>query len=410
VCVCVLGRRRNFFAFFSELLHMWRMYVNYCMRFFLLFFRCAGHVHLFDAQAVADWVAHQSQNSDGNSTWSNHQPNNNGSTIPCRELRCYREGARRLPGNVGGACITHTSAFVFVDSGRQALLSAGTAVFGWSLTTNELLWKYQYSEDITSMVTLSEECVLLGSGTGRMAILNGNKLQKASFALQSTPTLVDEWVSYDRGRTQFETPSTPAHAMGIRTMKVLKLASPTAQLRMYRVVWLTECGWILSTRIDESVGKESRIYRCPGCKLHHDTKPIHVVDSNGRPVIVSSKMWFVPVRQICCSTKSLLVWHKEYDATFRALPDHDPRVIGPTTVTMTSKRKSSLQWMTLDMHDEAYRSRTIRLSRQIGAPSSIMVHPNQEWIVIGVQSGGLFLLHSRTQPRRIGQHSYNYSR
>ena len=366
-------------------------------------------MYIFDLEAVGDWLESYAQNGRVEG----------GIFPPCRELRCFEEGPRRLPGNVGGAVINHDSSFRFLDEGNHAVLSAGTAVFCWYTGGGNwvpgvvnLYWKFQYKDIITSMELLTSETVVLGSCIGRLAILNWKKVTRAPFSFKPTPTLVEDWASYAASSSQEPLDIPSPVAMGIRNIHVVVENTVPGKMVRYRLYWVTTSGWVLSSMVEAlsssaesklDSNPETRIRRRKGCELHHSTKPIKWINIGGEAVSAPTRTWVVPTNRIQAdSTATALVWQKVEDDVTQIIPHHDQRVLSSaSSVQQLRNTKPKLHWMAIACSSCAAGTKrlpmleTIPISKRSGAPTSIAIHPSHEWIVVGTSHSGMYLVNAR---------------
>jgi hypothetical protein len=373
--------------------------------------RLSGSVYIFDLEAVGGWL----------DTYVRTGRSEGGLLPPCRELRCFEEGPRRLPGNVGGAVINHDASFCFLDDGQHAVLSAGTAVFCWFTGGGNwvpgivnLLWKFQYKDTITAMAVLTHDTVVLGTCNGRLAVLNWKQVTRAAFSCKPSPTLIEDWVSYFAGpsQEQMEIPSAPL-AMGIRNLRVIAERSVPGKLVQYRLVWVTSCGWVVSSALEvvsspaepkQAFTPEKHIRRRKGCEVHHTTKPIKWRSMDGEEVSLLTPTWTVPTKRLQVGTTGkALVWQKVDDDVTQVLPHHDQRVLG-SEPSFEQRRytKPKLQWMSMSpsyrgLGTERYPLRTIPISKRAGSPTGIAIHPGHEWIIVGTSQNGMYLINARSK-------------
>ena len=338
---------------------------------------------------------------------------------PCRELRCYEEGARRLPGNSGGAVINQDSCFRYLEAGKYAVLSAGTAVFCWKLGvgswvpgTVQLHWKFQYKDTITAMTELSPETIVFGSCRGRLAILNWKKLQRSSFSVKAVPTLVDDWLSFqtDNPKNQFLTPSHP-RGMGVQFLRIVKeRPSLPGRLDLLRLVWLTASGWVLSSQIEapsndgaeteQTVRQRTDIRRKANCKQHFATEAIKCFSDTGEQVGLAKPMWCIPTNRIpVCGTGNSIFWEKVEDNVVQRLPNQDERVLTQSHTEVRRSSKPRFLWMSFDSPDgQSPPVQTVPMSKRAGQPTCTAVHSNHEWVVVGTSQNGIYLINARNKP------------
>jgi hypothetical protein len=358
--------------------------------------RSSASVFVFDLGVVGEWLERFALNG-----------RLEGSALPpCRELRS-------VPFVAGD------SSFRFLHNGDYAILTAGAQVFGWSLRRAEtpcaihISWKFRYKEVITCMEPLSSDTVLLGTCNGRFAILNWRKVVLASFSTCPTPTLVEEWTSYIPAgpiQKRMEIPS--PEAMGIRQMTVVrrKLANDLVRCKL---CWVTCCGWVLSTSLelrntdDESTHSlvlSPSVRRSSKCESLHTTRPIKWRNSKGSIVNhAANKMWVVPSFRIPTTAAcNALIWQRVEDDVTKLVPDPDRRVLytEASLETATEHTPSSIHWLSLSHLSDGMTScsiQTIPLSPCTEPPSSLAVHPDHEWFVVGTAGKGLVLFQSRSK-------------
>jgi hypothetical protein len=388
--------------------------------------RSSSILYLFDLPRVAGWQQQQQ-----------HQQQHNTQHVsflhrhglpPCRQLRCSPCTTRLSEDSV----LRHDSTVSFVDhQGHQCVLvSSGKSLFAWKIANNDdderagiiidTWWKYQYKEYITAVTTtLAHDLVVLGSQTGRLAILNWKQLQRTSFSLHSIPTLLQDWLSYSGIES-----SVPRDGMGIRALHavhVFNIHASKQRQQISRLVWLTSNGWVFSVEIELSHPLQEVKESCHGavhhldnacsiqrknkCEILFSTQPVTYVDHNGKVPTSYKKEWVMARKPIpCVMDHRRLVWEKVNDDVTVVLPHPDQRVSGSTTSTMeqSNRAKPSLNWMSLESSILWKKGTTTRrvpissisLGRRVGLPTCLAVHPNQEWIVIGTTKCGISIMHS----------------
>lgn len=287
-------------------------------------------------------------------------------------------------------------------------------LYCWSMKREvTLFWKWSWKRSsgdvITSMESLTEDTVVLGTRTGLIAILDWKNVKRASFSYTVSPTLVDSWESYMNDQ-QISTP--PARGMGIRKLTVAKEIFP-GELVRYKLVWLTTCGWVLSSMVEYSPRRNdstsSRIRRMKRCfEVLFETDPITWKSATGD--VVSDdvmKSWVMPTEPIpSFASESVLIWNKFNDDVTRILPHHDQRVLAPLASTINEARgQPKIQWMSIGkptcntVRAKQVETRSIRLSTRAGLPTHLAVHPSHEWIVISTAENGMYLVHSTSKLR-----------
>jgi hypothetical protein len=319
---------------------------------FLQYDRATGAVHLYDISHVAAW---------------REQPGR-GNAAPCHMILS--------PGVVAPS----ESCIVFLNEGRHAVVSANHNLSFWDLSTRARQWNFNWGKRISSMVIVSEEIVVIGSSRGLLAFVNYKKLERASFSLTPTPTVVKEWLSH-RG---LETPN--KDAMGIRDL-VVDCVGPGGQL--VRLCWVTFCGWQLSVTVDLADKG------CESARIHHATALIKCKNASGAPVQPPRRSWSVPVdnKMQVTSSETAMFWENVPSVT-QILPGHDRRVAGlgdESSRFVRSNMKPSLLYKFAD-HDSLSR---IPLSNKRGPPTCLAVHPSHEWIVVGTQQDNFYAVNSR---------------
>ena len=260
--------------------------------------------------------------------------------------------------------------------------------------------------------------VLLGSAHGHFALLDWKRMQRSSFSLKPSPTILTEWLSY-KG---LDTPG--SHHMGIRHVRVETISSvpsshPCANSMScwtrFRFTWTTSCGWVLSTTLDFSPAqtKAAKVYPA---ELWFQTNRIKCFNARGEPlasVAQGTCPWSLPP-DTCAShgNRSLLTWSKVADV-YQLLPHHDQRVLDATSgqpKTVRGMIRPGL-WIlsTLGIgygRPQVAATRPARLERlalpssRCGDPTACAIHPSNEWIVLGTASHGLFVYHHHHRGRK----------
>ena len=300
---------------------------------------------------------------------SAHHHERPGRPSPCRKITPLSNG--------------QISDLVFVDKGKRLVLACNDVLCCWSTVGPEpsLVWKFQWKA-VSSIVSLCNDMVVLGSKQGHLALLNWEKTHRTSFSLKPIPTIVDEWVSY-RG---LEVPNSAA--MGIQHLRVERLINCPASTGNWghcNLIWMTACGWLLSTTLQSLTTRTSR------SQIIYATNPMQCLNSKGEVVQESKRSWsYNGGVTVVDSTQTVFCWIKAEDVT-KHIPHHDKYVLDsqPRFVTQ-SGIKPTLTWKrAIDG-----RLQSIPLSKRKGSPTAIAVHPSHEWIVVG-SAKGLYAINGR---------------
>jgi hypothetical protein len=277
-----------------------------------------------------------------------------------------------------GVAVPSESCIIFFNEGRHAVVSANHHLSFWDLSTRTREWNFNWGKRISSMAMVSDEIVVIGSSRGLLAFVNYKKLERASFSLNPTPTVVKEWLS-SRG---LETPN--KDAMGIRDL-VVDCVLPGG---LVRLCWVTFCGWQLSVTVDLA-GKGSE-----SAQIHHATQLIKCKNASGVPVQPPRRSWSLPVdnKVQVTSSETAMFWENVPTVT-QILPGHDCRVagLGDESRFVRSNRIPSLLYKFAD-HDSLSR---VPLSNRRGPPTCLAVHPSHEWIVVGTQQNNFYAVNAR---------------
>jgi hypothetical protein len=317
--------------------------------------RATGSVFIMDLQVVQGWLEDQ-------------PPYGSASMPPCSELRCFETGPRDLPGNVGGAVINRSSCFVFVDEGRVALLSAGATVFCWRLpprasnfgARTSPFWRYQCSDMISTMSILSAETVVLGGETGSITILNWKKTQSNAFSCRPTPSIC----------ARFDWPGRGDLARTVRLTAVKKLTD-----HFFRVTWLSQNEQITSLTV--CLRSESITF----------DKPKLLATGRNLPLV-----------QVCALVDGeTFLWNAFKMIVNAFVPKesrniHDDRVLRQEGDGQSYTRGEQLLKCTVANGKGTCVQSIID---EIGSITSMAIHPNDEYLLLGTSSNTLVVLADR---------------
>jgi WD40 repeat protein len=322
----------------------------------------SGRIYLFDLGEVNSWqdMTHRRQ-----------QQGHPGRTpVPHRMIETGCQGDA-------------DSSVIFVDDGDHVIVSCGDLSCYNLAKTNSTteFWRLRWKR-ITSMVTISDDTILLGSSQGYFSMLNWKQVQRSSFSVKGSPTILNEWLSF-RG---LQTPI--GAAMGIRHIRVEGRSIEAAKYAVwgrYQISWVTTGGWILSCLLEATRGKQRK------SAVMYGTPKIQFLDSSGKPVAVSKAEWSLPKDRILMTGSSMGLFWEEIPQVTQRLPHHDKFVLLQHEECSVATNKPALLHMTM-----RERSVTrIPLSRRRGKPTSFAVHPTNEWMVFGTKSCGLYILQSK---------------
>ena len=180
----------------------------------------------------------------------------------------------------------------------------------------------------------------------------------------------------------------------------------------WRLVWVTAGGWVLSSQIEINDTSSSVRRRPPNCHLHFSTRPIQFVYENGQPCDRQKPAWSLPEHRLALSgSDRALVWERVPDHVVHRLPSntYDDRVLDVKPVLPVSgSTKPSLCWLNLRDIVQSCRScgniptklQRVPLSKRMGPPTCLAVHPDHEWIVVGTNHQGIQLLNARGETKR----------
>lgn len=378
--------------------------------------RVTGFIYLLDLEAIGLWLENRSPNC----------------VLPHREIRCGQ-----------GQKICKDSKVEFVKGGKYALLSTETSIICWyfgSDTTQQhqvpkTLWTFSPWQQgpsiiaITTFEVISSEMLIVGSSHGSLMLINWKKLQRTtSFSTCLGPTILEKWSSYD-GIMIYDTPISMMGVLHIKAKletqfsysnnKALSTKSNNPiehednYFMRFRLTWATVGGWMLSSSLDiECSNTEKQKKACGDVRVkRHATNvifqsnPVRCISSEGNDIVLSSKSWSLPTSGRIVVNNSMydgFIWERVPDATI-VLPARDGRVVGDKHPTMKrdTSQKPQLLWLKQvptnddNMAQEDVVINEITLSRRFGPPTIVIVHPNNEWLVVGSTNFGLVLFNSR---------------
>jgi hypothetical protein len=318
-------------------------------------------IYLFDVEDVAHWQQEQ--------------------TVSQTQARYDNPPGRYfpVPQNNGGQCT-----LLFVNNGNHLVVGCGTILSCWlvdrDLLKPSLLWKFTWKM-ISTIVEISSDLILLGSRSGHFALLNWRLQTKAAFTMQPIPLLIHEWVSFSGIRN---CPSNEVIGMGIRHAHVTE-KHPGG---LYRIIWVTDCGWLLSSRFDINTNHTPTTIVMALPQVLHRTSTVRcfrLTGSSNVPTHVheTNPSWSVPIYPVKSqSNTSLLCW-ENVPSVSKMLPHQDKTRLGSTEVQFhRSLEGPSLRCMCL-MGNCMY---CIPMPK-IENLCALALHPDSDWIVAWTDHG-----------------------
>jgi hypothetical protein len=315
-------------------------------------------------------------------------------------------------------------------------------------------WKFSYRDPITSLARIPPRtnAVVLGTAHGRMVLLNWQRLVCPPMSCTLSPSVLDDWMpSLVNGSAALD-----SKMMGIRGLSVLpelyipssgndgsSKATTTSKI-CYRLVWLTQYGWILSTRIEAAVRcfpgrrnpwleivqirRRARLMDGVGT-IHYRTPSLKYQTPDGKLIQPTQPTYLSPTQPISSyHSSSHILWYNDVDALEDAtnaasslhtikLPNADARVLSSVSINRAhscdpkEKRKKiipKLQLLDLDTLVDDRRLTpphlppppqiSIRCLKRFGAPTCVWIHPTHpEYILVGTQEQGIYWMESRAK-------------
>ncbi|KAL7555396.1 hypothetical protein ACA910_017697 [Epithemia clementina (nom. ined.)] len=368
-----------------------------------------GHVLIFDLGLVVAWQEERDprQEQQQHASWSNNDSNRRGP--PVQSVLLDSTMCR---------CGSRTGHLLFV-SPIYLLVSMGEHLACYVVrplpTKPKLLWKWRWShQPISSMTTLgvpcSQNCVVLGSQHGHLALIDWKHVQQAAFSVHPMPTILGQWSTL----TSFQHPKSVG-AMGI----VHLVVSPSTGGNLLNLSWHTPCGWAIKMCLDRTNQQFCVVDQ------DHENKGIlystpKIVSYNDRGEVTAGtaargNQWSLPASGSVTGTGTAqsLLWTR-VAAVSQFLPPHDQRVLASSsclqqqrqlpTIQMTPQRlvrddDNNLHPTLLHCHRTTGNIQSIplgtnnnnnkSLQAQRWTASALALHPSDEWIVVATAGGGL---------------------
>jgi hypothetical protein len=214
-------------------------------------------------------------------------------------------------------------------------------------------------------------------------VMNLKVLQRTSFSLEKSPTIVKEWLSY-------RSLSTPGSiAMGIRDVRVEFFSTMMTKTDVLHLNWVTFCGWHMSAWV-YTVEKN----HCPA-EIVHETDRVKCLKASGEPVKEPPvRSWSLPInhRVQVGATDTAMFWEDVPNVT-QILPEHNPTILGPRESRFVrSDGKPALLWTMMGQGGTVFR---IPLSKRRGPHTAFAVHPSHEWVAVGTKENNIYAVNSR---------------
>lgn len=370
--------------------------------------RSTASVYIVDLSLVNDWL---------------QKPLEQRGAMPYKKLFCG-----------DGEKLSKLSKVLFFESGRYIIITTTTSILCWyydtaisndNLEKNQakLLWtfspwqhKFQSKNihSITSIACVSPELILVGSSDGDLALINWKKMQKAtSFSTTLCPKIVLEWKSYHGLSCDV-----PKGMMGLRYLQVHHTNGTLPQglqtgfstdLGPYdwlqcKVTWGTECGWIITMIIELKRSQNNGLQvKRNNPTILFNTRPVRCVNSEGSEVRSNLNSWSLPTGdgiQMNETPTFGYIWEKVPVVTQVIDNRSDLRIAGsqqPMSFHDTSE-KPGFHWyqdLTALIDNTSLSPLSFPISKRVGRPTFVAVHPSNQWLIIGTSSYGLTILDTR---------------
>ena len=318
----------------------------------------SGIVYLFDVAEVNGWKQSGGQGS-----------------VPQRTIRVPSSGSKETQ-------------ILFLPD-ENILVSCGSEIFCYNLTgaTTRLCWQQSW-EKVTSTLLLGKNLIAIGSAKGNVMILDWTRVVQAPFATGYRPSIIMKWSSCAGN-------SVPTSWVAVqslycdtsRTDVTLREGKVWGDVRLR---WVTSGGWLFSSVLRSSDDKPDR------SKIVFSTTPLRYRTSESGLVQAKNGSWSLPTSPVASANRGrLCVWESVSDSTM-VLPRHDKYVLQDSHSTIIrTNEKPSLRWMWIGSDTHRNRDGLLQLSRRRGRPTCLDIHPSHQWIVAGLRSYGLYIIHAR---------------
>jgi len=316
---------------------------------------------------------------------SKNRSSNNRSRPPQNTYRSI--GLQRITGSVHG--------ILFLDT-ENVLVSVGNLVFRWKLLSSRTkprkqasslsssskmtgilpIWRYQPSSAVTSMAALGSNIVVLGSNRGHLYLLDWTKrMKERSFSNEHRPQVLQSWIPHDclNGPKRDKN---LRNRMGITKLRVESSNEECVAGGKFwgrcRVIWLTQCGWLLSVVIESAKIRDQ-------CFVHHSSPKVVFRNADGCLIDTADKIsWSLPYNPIGVDISSQVDCWAKVPIVTKILAHHDKFVLDSQPDTIVSKKRE------LIVHGFDREICNIQLPSTIkDVPQTLGVHPSLEWILVG---------------------------
>jgi hypothetical protein len=341
------------------------------------------------------------------------------------------------------------------------MVSIHGTLFGWTvpisedghpsheLRTQRVSWKFSYRDPITTLAPVPPRtnAVVLGTAHGRLVVLNWQRLVCPPMSCSLSPTVLDDWLP------SLANSSAPldSKVMGIRCLSILpelciqsardpcgSLKQTTTSKICYRFVYLTQYGWIMSTKIEAAVrgvvGRRTSLLEIVQIRrrtrftdgiatIHYQTPSVQYQTPDGKLIQPTQPTYLSPILPISSyNTSSHILWYNDVDPWVDStnvlsalhtikLPNADARVLSSLSFNSAhssndpkQKRTKSvpkLQLLNLGSLVDDLPSppqTAIRCLKRFGAPTCVWIHPTYpEYILVGTQEHGIYWMESKAK-------------
>jgi hypothetical protein len=348
-------------------------------------------VQLFDLGEVKAW---QDENHTGGGDHTTTTAwHTNATRVPCREFVCKVKSST-------------VATLLFVSDEQHILVATDDSVTCFSLyqpstgssssisSNKKSVWTLPWQR-VSAMTCIqnSRDLILLGSTEGSFCVINVKRLHRVSFSVTVRPTIVCEWSSYRNNNynNNSDVNACPAATwMGIQHIFADSLELLSEKLMIGLLTWVTSGGAIMSASNIELRGdnKSPRMT----VHVHHSPKMIRCINAEKEDVPLSRPMWSFPSSRCRSHCTSELAVVEKVSQITRVLPGHDQRVMSTSSMDQMIHQDNSKPQLVLQWMQGSRKTTSIELR---DAPLAVAIHPQQEWIAVGSNTFGVYLLHSR---------------
>ena len=275
------------------------------------------------------------------------------------------------------------------------LVNLGKILYCWKNIQNALAttlaWRYQPSAKVTSISPVllhhpkssSNDLIVLGTDHGQLIVLNFQKITKErAFSSQHRPIVLQEW-----------TPHRKSPAGGSRILQLYARATSSTRnsknnhtaLGRVEFSWVTAQGWLLSTNLSVLPNTTSGNRAATTDTVVHTPPRVEVYNADGERIEVSGqhKTYSSPKDPVVAYHCNNNGWYFSHvPQTTKILPHHNKYVlqsnITDIQTSSSEKSKALLFWNNSKVQK-------MKLPSGINhTPSVVAVHPDGEWMALGV--------------------------